>query len=414
MGIDYGKKILTVLVDWYENSPAYKRGQIPSRRRIMRMHDDDNLTDFPAYNIEDHLIRKEVNQAVLNLAKEGIIGYKWMQGQKDHILSRLWLNTGEIGRAYAQLKRQPKGDAVKALLLRLTRLLGQTTTNWARHWLEDNIILISQKRSIGTSMPSSALEQDDLLKAVACLSDNAEIEMLERVFSMRCFGDTKHFERSVRNRLVRILKKYLAQEECTDEEALRLAGIVFYPEQFSFAGPLSIFLPRGKLDFSTLPFGGTLTIEDIKQGQILLGPNTRRILSIENRANYVDYIHKSQESGELVVYHGGQFSPAKRVFLLAIVSSMTDSCDFFHWGDIDYGGFLMLARLRREILPEVQPWRMTQEELVRYAKLTTGFTDTYRKRLSTLLDIAELSDCFQCIKFMLKEGIRLEQEAMLT
>jgi hypothetical protein len=253
MGIDYGKKILTVLVDWYENSPAYISGQMPSRRRIMRMHDDDNRTDFPAYNIEDHLIRKEVNQAVLDLAGKGIVGDKWMRGQQDHILSQLWLNTDEIGQAYTQLRRQPKGDAVDDMLFRLTKLLNQTTTNWAHRWLEDTIALISRKRFIGISMPSSTSEQDDLLKAVSYLADNAEVETLERVFSMRCFGGSKYFESIVKARFVRILKKYLAQEECTDEEALRLAGIVPYPEQFAFSGRFPLFFLEANWIFPRFP-----------------------------------------------------------------------------------------------------------------------------------------------------------------
>jgi len=413
MRSDYGKQILTILLDWYENSPAYVRDQKPLRRRIMRLY-DDGKTDFSAYNIEDHQTRNDINHAVLNLADKGLIKYQWMHGQQDHILAKLWLNPSAVEQAYDWLGRQPKGDIVEELLLQLTTLINQTETNWARRWLEDTIEVISRKRSIGAVLPESPSECNDLLKAVSYLANNAEIETLERVFSMRCYGDSKHFERSIKTRLAKILRKHMVQDDCSDEDALRLAGIVPYPEQFAFSGSLSIVFSHGTLDFTLLPFGGTLTIDDIRQGRIMLGQGIRRVLSIENRANYIDYIHKVKKNDEFVLFHGGQFSPAKRIFLNAIVSSMQDGCVFFHWGDIDYGGFNMLARLRREILPTVQPWRMNQNELTQYTQFIAGFSDTYRKRLSSLLEMPELSDCYSCIEYMIKAGIRLEQEAMLT
>jgi hypothetical protein len=147
---------------------------------------------------------------------------------------------------------------------------------------------------------------------------------------------------------------------------------------------------------------------------VIIGRGVKRILTIENRANYIDHVRKSKRADELILYHGGQYSPAKRVFLSAIAAVMPGCCDFYHWGDIDYGGFLMLARLRREIFANVQPWKMGVSELDDYRSYVSGFTDQYKKRLASLLDIPELSDCVNCIEYMVAEGIRLEQEALLT
>ena len=191
-------------------------------------------------------------------------------------------------------------------------------------------------------------------------------------------------------------------------------GIAQYPEQFVFCGDLSICLPRGNLDYSLLPYGGTLTADDLRQGRIAIGRGVKRILSIENLANYVDYVHKSQSEDEFALYHGGQLSPAKRLFISSIVAAMPEGCEFYHWGDIDYGGFLMLSRLRREIYSKAQPWRMDAEELQKYIKYATGYNASYRKRLVSLLDIRELADCRPCIEYLLKNGVRLEQEALLT
>lgn len=413
MNNDYKKQILSLLVDWYEASPAYVRNQRPSRRRNMRLF-DNGQTDFASYDIENHVTRNDINQAVLDLANRGYIEYKWMQGQQNHIIAKLWLNFDMIAQVYTYLNRQPKGDEVDSLRLELMELQAKIKDEWASCWLEDTITAISRKRSIGVHLPENISECGELLKAISYLTNRTEIETLERIFSIQCFGDSKRFERSVKTRLVRILKKYLVKDDCEDDEALRLVGIVRYPEQFEFSGALLISLPDGALDFSPLPFGGTLTIEDVKQGKVMLKSNIRRILSIENRANYIEYVHKSQAKDEFVLFHGGHFSPAKRVFFRAIATAMPKSCEYYHWGDIDYGGFSMLARLRREIQSDIKAWRMNKEELSQYSRFTAGFSDSYCKRLTSLMAVPELKDCLPCLEFMLEAGVRLEQEAMLV
>jgi hypothetical protein len=413
MGNDYKKKILSILVNWYENSPAYVRDQKPKNRRIMKLY-DKGKTDFALYNIDDHIIRKDINLAVLDLADKKYIEFEWMQGEKNHIVSKLWLNFEAIDEVYKYLCRKPKSDTVEEVLAQLKALRDEIKDEWACRWLEETCAAISEKRSIGSNLPGDRPERDGLLKSILFLSKRTEIETLERVFSIQCFGDSKLFERSVKAFLVRIIKRYLVLDECTDDEALRFVGIVRYPEQFEFSGALSITMPGGMTDFAPLPSGGFLTIEELKQGQIKIKANIRRILSVENRTNYIDYIHKSQSKDELVLFHGGHFSPAKKVFLRAIVSSMPYSCMFCHWGDIDYGGFTMLARLRREIMPDIQAWRMGIDDLEQYSKYAASFSDAYRKRLASLLKVPELGDRFSCIEYMLKYGVRLEQEAMLA
>lgn len=413
MSLDYKRQILSILVDWYEDSAAYVRKQAPSRRRIMKLY-EDRQTDFPAYDIDNHTVRKDINQAVLELAGLGFVRYEWMRGQWEHILSRLWFNFDKLEEAYVYLHRQPKGDAVDDVLAQLEEIRVRTHEDWALRWLNDTMTVLCQKRSVGSVLPEDASARADLLKAIAFLTNRADIETLERVFSVQCFGDSKHFERSVKARLIRILKKYLIQDDCTDEDALRAVGLVRYTEMFSFSGALSITLPRGTVDFSALPFGGTLTASDIRQGRIALGSDILRILSIENRANYIEYVHKHQGKDEFVLFHGGQFSPAKGVFLRALVSSMPKGCVFYHWGDIDYGGFRILGRLRREIWPDAKAWRMDLEMLRQYAEYTRSFPESYAKKLAALLTLPELCDCIPCIEFMLASRVRLEQEALLT
>jgi len=412
-GTDYKTQLLTLLIGEYEDNPQVKQKKQPRQRKYLYLYSNTKWS-LPAYDIEKHQVRKDINQAVLDLAALGFIGYSWEQGQKDHIISCVWLNYDAVEQVYAHLGRQPEAEKVDNLLDELAELLEKTESEWSRNWLQDAIEWIVSHRYIGPSViPKDEAERRDLLTTLLYLDKNRELETLERVFSMKCFGDSKQFERTARKHLVRILKKYLVQDDCNDEEALHAVGIVPYPEQFAFSGALSMIFPRGEIDFSLLASGATLSLADIAHGRIKLGKGLRRIMTIENLANYVDYIRKSQKSDELIIYHGGHLSPARCAFLRSVTSSLPEQCGFYHWGDIDYGGFLMLARLRRDVLSSIQPWRMDKEEMERFSGYTTAFSEDYKKRLSSLLVYPELSDCYGCIEHMISSGARLEQEAML-
>ncbi|MDR1316486.1 MAG: DUF2220 domain-containing protein, partial [Spirochaetales bacterium] len=115
-----------------------------------------------------------------------------------------------------------------------------------------------------------------------------------------------------------------------------------------------------------------------------------------------------------VIYHGGQFSPARGLFFKAIAAALPRSCPWYHWGDIDYGGFSMLARLRREIKPGVIPYRMNTEELIRHAVFAAPVTPPYLAKLQSLTRQKELSDCLPCLEYMITRQLRLEQEALLA
>ena len=74
----------------------------------------------------------------------------------------------------------------------------------------------------------------------------------------------------------------------------------------------------------------------------------------------------------------------------------------------------MLMRLRSEILASIRPYRMNREELVSYSDYTRPFQQEYALKLRVLAEHPLLSDCKECLEYMIKNSVKLEQEAMLT
>lgn len=409
----YRYQLISALLDKYERSSYFSERKQPSRRIMLNLY-DGGRTDFPQYDIEQFEKRTMINNAVLSLNEEQLVSYQWMRGEENHIIAKVWLNIENISSAYALVCRKPKGDEIDDVCLEVLAAMEIVQSDWAKQFLADAYEAISSRRSIGKRLPADKTERTDLIRAICFMEQLGTVEILERVFSIQCFGDSKRFEKTVKTRLLGILSKYLDSVDESEDGLLRQVGITKYPEQMEFCGHVVITFDNESVDFSPLNFGGTVSTTDFQRGNLNVSPNIKSVISIENRANYIEYIYKQKSDHELVVFHGGQFSPAKRKFLQSIANNIPNTCNWYHWSDIDYGGFSMLARLRREIKHNVIPYRMNKSELIKYSSLTASVTPKYLEKLGSLKLRQELDDCQACIDYMIEKRIKLEQEAMLT
>lgn len=414
MSDKYQQQLITALLDKYERSSFFRDGIQPTRRIMLRLY-DYGQTDFPQYDIEQAEKRVLINHSIEGLAEAQLVSYQWMKGEEGHIIAKIWLNYANLSDTYKLCGRQPKADAIDDICLKLLVELDKLQTDWAKQYISDLYEVITEKRNIGNLLPNNQIERNDLFRAIRFIDSMTESEISERVLSLQCFGDSKKFEKSVKSRFLSILRKYLdVDDDATDEELFKQIGIVKYPEQFEFCGNVILSLKTGDVDFSCLRLGSIIYSDDLRSGHLCIAPVINRVITIENRANYIEYVNKHRKDNELIVYHGGHYSPPKRQFLQAIAKALSNNCEWYHWGDIDYGGFSMLARLRREIKRDIIPYRMNVKELRSYGKLVASINLSYAQKLHNLKRIQELSDCIECIDYMIDNKVRLEQEAMMT
>jgi hypothetical protein len=413
-----GREILSLLLDRYERSAAFKTGMPPERRIRLRLY-DSGISDYKPYNIENTEARREINRDVRRLEEQRLVNIRWMKGEVDHFIAQVSLNADSaetITAAYTYLGRTPKNVISDAISRETASLLDRVSAPWIRAYLEDCLDSLSGGRKSGGKLPAAAAERENLFRALAFIDGQADkAEVLERVFSTRCFGNSKTFEVSVKKRLLEIIRRYSESEEDSgDEELLAFAGIVRYPERFEFRGGLSICMETGgRVDFSPLRYGASISALDAARGRLELSQLVSRVLSVENKANYVSLLRQNDDPAELVVYHGGQFSPQRGLFFRALAALLPAGGVWRHWGDIDYGGFSMLARLRREVCAETLPFRMGEHEISARLDRAIPVTDAYALKLQSLLLREELADCLPCINFMLERRVKMEQEALL-
>jgi hypothetical protein len=89
------------------------------------------------------------------------------------------------------------------------------------------------------------------------------------------------------------------------------------------------------------------------------------------------------------------------------------SVRFYHWGDIDLGGFKIFARLKKNIIPDLIPYNMGIVDLKNNRNFLIDIDDKYANKILLLLKQPELKECYDTIKYIALNKVKLEQEAFI-
>jgi len=79
---------------------------------------------------------------------------------------------------------------------------------------------------------------------------------------------------------------------------------------------------------------------------------------------------------------------------------------------MDYGGFNILAQLRKQISPHIQPYLMDIATFEKHAHLSRPLTQSDARNLKRLTLNPNLKDVHPTIEHLLKRRLKLEQEAI--
>lgn len=409
--MNYQNVIINLLLDKYEQSRHFQ-GNARVNRRVALKFDKKN---FPLYDIERVDVKEAIHHAALELQQRGLITVEWMKFEVGNIISRVFLNLEMVAEAYALVNRKGKKDILVEARRKLERLREQVTTPWIKDFCREMLQEIEEKKEMPRYLPREEEKFDLLVRALQGIEQKGEDELLERIFSRRYLGGSKEFERKIRSRLITIVKNYLLPgRDMDDEEVLEHIGLLKTSEELSFFGPLVIDLHGQVIDFSPFCYGASMNAEMIRNFEVSRLP-VNRVVTIENKAAYLEYIKNTPAERELVVYLAGFYSPLKRLFLEKIYNHLrkhTPQAAYYHWGDLDLGGFQIFVYLKN-LIPELQPLHMDVATLRENARFADTFDDKYRKRLEQLLKQEEYAVFFEVINFMLQAGIKLEQEALV-
>ncbi|WP_294400773.1 Wadjet anti-phage system protein JetD domain-containing protein [uncultured Ruminococcus sp.] len=385
---NYKEIILNLLLDKYERSKSFTGDNKVEQRFSVKI-----AALFPKYGDEaEYDLFNALNEAVIALSEMDFVSF---QCKKNGVIENVSLKFTRLYDAYAYLTRTPKAETNRNLIGLLEQYDGKSDLLTRFCTVQKERIAKNKKAEY---FDGDIAEYEKLLKAVSMIFDVAE-ETFIRDFSIRVFGDSKSFE-AIKGKVKRLLFQY---GDFPDEETvLEDLNIVKNPGHIYMKGSALIQISGQTIDLSKL--NGDIAISsallpDIER-IIVTG---KRVLTIENLTSF----HAFSEKDTFAVYLGGYHNTHRRRFIQQLFKD-NPTAIYYHFGDIDAGGFYILLHLRNKTGVPFSPYHMDIPTLQQYRDYTKPLTESDVKRLKKLAD-TEFSDT---INYMLTNNCKLEQEAM--
>lgn len=385
---NYEKTILNKLLDKYEGSKSFIGENKVNQRFTVKLP-----TLFRQYT--DHAnyeLFQAVNEAIDVLSRKKLIVAKV---NSTKVCSEVSLNIEGIDAAYNYLNRKPKNDINNSVrqVLDAYQDRNEILNRFCRAQTERILTNKSIQWFIG-----DLREFETILRAVDELLKISS-ETFVRDFSIRVFKDSKTFER-IRSKVENLLFEYGDFPE--KNQLLENLNLVKNPTYVNFKGAGSLELSGQRIDLSKLRSDLAISssmLPDIDRIKI----TGRAVLTIENLTSF----HTTDCSDMFVIYLGGFHNSVRREFIKKIFQQNT-GVSFYHFGDIDAGGFYILEHLKRQTGIDFQPYRMNLETLKQYQEYSKKLTENDRERLMKLKE----SEFKEVISYMLEHDCKLEQEAI--
>lgn len=401
---DYQNKILEKLLDKYERSK--QNYDSTEKLRAIMIKPTDIYKDYDS-DYSDIDEQSEFETDISELVNEEYITIR----RKEKIILRIVLNVDSLDKIYTLMKREPRKLAI------------QNEINLYKEWIGKNELISRycthqiELLESGKTAKYKIKVAENLLRLLEFVLSNRQM-ILERELSIAVFGDTKIFEKEYRNKLLYVLKTYgnyndliLEIEEEKDNEKeereeiehsiLEELNIYSNPKYVYFKGCAEITFEDGnsyKLS-SDIPIALPMDkLNTIKSFMI----SDSAIMTVENLASY----NRIYEKDYFVIYLAGYHNIAKQS-LIKLIASQNDVKEWYHFGDIDPDGFLILENLKKKTGINFKPVYMSINELKKYEKYTKKLEDNDTTKAQGLINKGLYTDIME---YMLKYNVKLEQE----
>ena len=113
----------------------------------------------------------------------------------------------------------------------------------------------------------------------------------------------------------------------------------------------------------------------------------------------------------LYIFCHGFFSPKEVRFLKTLKDVVDAGTEYWHWGDLDYGGIRIFQFNKENVFPELRPYKMSKEDYIQAMELGAGVEiEAGKKERLAAMNAGELEELKKCI---LEFGQEIEQELLV-
>lgn len=404
--VQYDRKVLNHLLDTYENSLLSKG----VNKRMIQIEFRFTKTSISAYFDESSDEYESIHVLMKSLESKSLIQIIWKDNKQDYLIQKVRLITDHIEEAYRYVGRKPKRVLEEENTVLLNKYIDlkssvgaetPITVAFVKFLLEriDNHQTVKEYIDL-----ENKKETDKFLQACVLVEQNKKPCYI-REFSIVHFQDSKYFEQ-IEGRVAKIFRQFSREYEDMDTlEILAEYGIYRTPNYVYFKGDARISIGEEIVDLSLLKQGIGVSGEDMMSIQFSELGRIEKVITIENLTSFFRY----WEENSLIIYLGGYHNSIRRNLLKMVYEAIPDA-KYYHFGDIDAGGFSILMDLRNKTGIPFLSYHMDLDTLKQYSRYGKNLKESDRKRLKKMCNNEEFSEV---ISFMLEEDIKLEQECII-
>jgi len=398
--VQYDRKVLNHLLDTYENS-LLSTGE---NKRTIQIEFRFTKTSIPSYFDESSDEYERIHILMKLLESKKLIRIIWKDNKQDYMIRKVRLMADHIEEVYQYVGRKSKRGLEEeniALLQKYLDVEAPITEAFVRYLLERLQNHQSVKEYIALE---NRKETEEFLRACALVEKNRKPCYI-REFSIIHFQDSKYFE-GIESRIAKVFRQFSGEYAEMDTLELLAEHVIYRtPNYVYLKGDARISIGGESVDLSLLRQGIGISGEDLSNIRFSDLSKIKKVVTIENLTSFFRY----WEEDCLFIYLGGYHNRIRRTLLKMIYETIPDA-EYFHFGDIDAGGFSILLDLRKKTGIPFLSYHMDLHTLKRYMKYGKSLTESDRKRLEK---IGKEKEFCEIIGFMLEENIKLEQECIV-
>ena len=395
--MEYSKDIISRLLDIYERRNGYAK-----RPEELRSIQFEVSKEYPIYKDRyDNEKYRDINTAIeKNVAAGLIIAEKDQTGR----YSKIKLNIARVDDCYALLKRTSIPNQCKKVLSVLEKannveclLIGRIVSDFCEQ--------IKAYKKLPYDLGYDARRVGEVLQVLEAVTKLTS-ETYIRNFSTALFKDSKRFQREYRSTIESILFNY-TDDVVEKDDILGYYNLYENPTYVLIKGNTRICFDESAIELSEMP-GGIALSNGSLAGIHKISVKADKVITVENLTTY----HDCDEQDAVYIYLGGYHNTSKQKLLELIYENNGDK-EYYHEGDLDVYGFLILENLISKTQIPFKPLLMDVETIERFyrAGLYKTLTARDRKMIDSKKD-GQLSAYKDVLEYMLTHDCKIEQESI--
>ncbi|MCD8073953.1 MAG: DUF2220 domain-containing protein [Lachnospiraceae bacterium] len=391
MTADFEKEILCRLLKKAEHRKS-------TGRRVI-LHPTEIYKDYTSNNA-DIEIKQAIYEAVQRLGEREFITFDTLKFSLD--IQKIYLQENRLEELYEFLRTEYGMMPKSRLRAQVEGLLKEYGTGGEllRYYCN------RMEEEMGQARWQDDPERIEAnLKMLSFLDKNEE-ELYVREASVLVYGDSKYFEENNYEEICTVLRaaRNMPREEDEQNDEILSLYHVSQPEQeLCIRGPWRIDWEGCTLETGKLKGGAALLSSDVADIRRII-VSCPVVMTIENKASY----QRMSCSDRALFYLGGFAGRAQLRFLKKVIQD-NPQCSYYHFGDIDVGGFLIHRHLCRALSWKFELYCMGIRQLrdERFGPCLKTLTENDRSRMKTLCG----EEAYRpVLAYMKEKGVKLEQE----